>query len=58
MEAELAKQREELSHAQLLKQEVIRDTAAAQEQLHGMISLLTIKSITKRLYNILMNINK
>ncbi|TKS65589.1 hypothetical protein D9C73_028572 [Collichthys lucidus] len=33
VEAELVKLREEHSHAQLLKQEVVRDTAASQEQL-------------------------
>ena len=38
VEAELDKQREEHSHAQLLKQEVVRDTAATQEQLNGVTS--------------------
>ncbi|XP_034396946.1 trichohyalin [Cyclopterus lumpus] len=33
VETELTKQREELSHAQLLQQEVVRDVTASQEQL-------------------------
>lgn len=41
-EVELVKLREERSHAQLLKQEVVRDTAATQEQLNGVTSLLTL----------------
>lgn len=49
MEAELAKQREELSCAQILKQEVLRDTAANQEQLNGVTSSVLIQSITYRI---------
>jgi len=40
VEAELTKQREELSHAQLLQQELVRDVTANQEQLNGMKHLL------------------
>lgn len=35
VQVELAKQRQEHSHAQLLKQEVVRDTDGVQEQLNG-----------------------
>lgn len=38
VEVELAKQREEHNHAQLLQQETVRDAAATQEQLNGLNS--------------------
>ncbi|XP_056274700.1 centriolin-like isoform X2 [Pseudoliparis swirei] len=38
VEAELTKQREELSHAQLLQQELVRDVTANQEQLNAAVS--------------------
>ncbi|KAM7390968.1 hypothetical protein PAMP_021691 [Pampus punctatissimus] len=44
MEAELTKHREEHSYVQLLKQEVIRDTAAAQQQLNESVTLLSLLS--------------
>ena len=40
VEAELTKEREELNNVQLLKQEVVRDTAATQKQLDGVTSSL------------------
>lgn len=46
MEVELTKQREEHSQAQLLKQEVVKDVEASQEQLNGMTSSLRIHIIT------------
>lgn len=49
MEVELAKQREEYGHAQRLKQEVVRDTAATQEQLNGMTSSLTVQTQASKL---------
>ncbi|XP_067377633.1 centriolin isoform X2 [Channa argus] len=42
VEVELAKQKEEHSHTQLLKQEMVRDTAANQEQLHESSELLSL----------------
>ncbi|XP_070820717.1 centriolin [Chaetodon trifascialis] len=44
VQVELAKHREEHSHAQLLKQEVVRDTDAAREQLNENSELLSLLS--------------
>ncbi|XP_076588065.1 uncharacterized protein cntrl isoform X2 [Chaetodon auriga] len=44
VQVELAKHREEHSHAQLLKQEVVRDTDAVQEQLNKNSELLCLLS--------------
>ncbi|XP_026198209.1 centriolin isoform X2 [Anabas testudineus] len=42
VEVELAKQREEHNHAQLLQQETVRDAAATQEQLNESSELLSL----------------
>ena len=48
VEVELTKQREEHSRTQLLQQEVVRETAATQEQLDGMTSSRTIQIINDK----------
>lgn len=48
VEVELAKQRKEHSHTQVLKQEALRDTTATQEQLNGMTSSLILFRVSHR----------